>query len=134
MAVLIFFVVCPFILNLKNRGQNVHLANFSFSEIAQIDHGIRLTPTLVGVTSIPKHVHPYFPELYLSEWFKVNQHQEFVIVCFQKTGTDPLTENYHILANYLSLDGILLIDGGVDSLMRGDEAEKGTLIEDATSL
>jgi hypothetical protein len=26
------------------------------------------------------------------------------------------------------------VDGGVDSLMRGDEAEKGTVIEDATSL
>jgi hypothetical protein len=32
------------------------------------------------------------------------------------------------------LDGILLVDGGVDSLVRGDEAELGTAIEDLTSL
>jgi hypothetical protein len=34
----------------------------------------------------------------------------------------------------LGIDGILLIDGGVDSLVRGDEAELGTAIEDLTSL
>ena len=45
-----------------------------------------------------------------------------------------MTENYRILANHLSLDGILLVDGGVDSLVRGDEAELGTAIEDLTSL
>lgn len=79
-------------------------------------------------------MYPYFPEFYLSEWFKVNQSQEVVVWCFQKTGAFPLTENYHALAGQLSLDGILLVDGGVDSLMRGDEAEKGTVVEDATSL
>jgi hypothetical protein len=34
---------------------------------------------------------------------------------------------------HLQIDGILLIDGGVDSLVKGDEAEKGTLLEDAVS-
>ena len=49
------------------------------------------------------------------------------------TGAEPLSENYQIPVNYLNLDGILEIDGGVDSLMRGDEEEKGTVIEDTTS-
>lgn len=131
-----FDVFCglPIYYELKKRGQNVHLANFSFADIENVRHGTRLTPTLVGVTFDPKQMYPYFPEFYLSEWFKVNQNQEVVVWCFQKTGAFPLTENYHALAEHLSLDGILLVDGGVDSLMRGDEAEKGTVVEDATSL
>jgi hypothetical protein len=39
-----------------------------------------------------------------------------------------------VLVEHLGIDGILLIDGGVDSLVRGDEAGTGTLIEDACSL
>ncbi len=45
-----------------------------------------------------------------------------------------MLENYRLLVEHLSVDGILLIDGGVDSLLRGDEEQTGTLIEDATSL
>jgi hypothetical protein len=43
-------------------------------------------------------------------------------------------DNYRLLVDYLGIDGILLIDGGIDSLVRGDEAGTGTLIEDACSL
>ncbi len=132
-----FDIFCglPIYHELKKRGQNVHLANFSFADLENIQHGgIRLTPTLVGITFDPRSLYPYFPEFYLAEWFKLTQAQDVVIWCFQKTGADPLTENYRALAEYLSIDGILLVDGGVDSLVRGDEAEKGTVVEDATSL
>lgn len=131
-----FDVFCglPIYFELKKRGQNVHLANFSFSDIENARHGIRLTPTLAGITFDPQSIYPYFPEFYLAEWLKINRKEDTAIWCFQKTGASPLTENYRILAEHLSLDGILLVDGGVDSLMRGDEAEKGTVIEDATSL
>ena len=131
-----FDIFCglPIYFELKKCGQNVHLANFSFSDIENARHGIRLSSTLVGITFDSQNIYPYFPEVYLAEWFKINQKEDATIWCFQKTGASPLTENYKILAKHLSLDGILLVDGGVDSLMRGDEAEKGTIIEDATSL
>ena len=35
---------------------------------------------------------------------------------------------------HLGVDGILLIDVGVDSLLRGDEVEVGTILEDTVSL
>jgi hypothetical protein len=131
-----FDIFCglPIYFELKKRGVNVHLANFSFSDIENMRHGIRLSHTLVGVTFDAQNIYPYFPEFYLAEWLKINQKEDIPIWCFQKTGALPLTENYKILAEHLSLDGVLLIDGGVDSLVRGDEAEKGTVIEDATSL
>lgn len=42
--------------------------------------------------------------------------------------------DYRLLVQHLSIDGVLLVDGGVDSLMRGDEATLGTVIDDAVTL
>ncbi len=42
------FCGLPIYFELRARGQNVHLANYSFSEIATLKSGHRLTPTLVG--------------------------------------------------------------------------------------
>lgn len=131
-----FDVFCglPIYFELKNHGIHAHLANFSFSDIESVDFGIRLSKTLVGITSKADRIFPYFPELHLVNWFKEKRNEEITIWCFHKTGAAPLTENYRILAQHLSLDGFLLIDGGVDSLVRGDEAELGTAVEDLTSL
>jgi hypothetical protein len=46
----------------------------------------------------------------------------------------PLRANYQRLIEQLEIDTILLIDGGVDSLARGDEAQPGTFIEDTVSM
>ena len=131
-----FDVFCglPICFELKKHGINAHLANFSFSDIESVDFGIRLTKTLIGVTPKAERVFPYFPELHLVNWFKEKRNEEVIIWSFHKTGAAPLTENYKILAEHLSLDGILVVDGGVDSLVRGDEAELGTAVEDLTSL
>ena len=131
-----FDIFCglPIYLELKKHGVNAHLANFSFSDIESVDFGIRLSKTLVGITPEAERVFPYFPEFHLVNWFKEKQNEQPTIWCFHKTGAAPLTENYEILAEHLSLDGILLVDGGVDSLVHGDEAELGTAIEDLTSL
>jgi hypothetical protein len=131
-----FDIFCglPIYFELKKHGFHAHLANFSFSDIENVDFGIRLTKTLVGITPKPERVFPYFPEFHLVNWFKEKRNEEITIWCFHKTGAAPLTENYKILAKHLSLDGILLVDGGVDSLVRGNEAELGIAIEDLTSL
>jgi hypothetical protein len=131
-----FDIFCglPIYFELKKHGINAYLANFSFSDIENVDFGIRLTKTLVGITSQPNKVFPYFPEFHLVNWFKETRNEEITIWCFHKTGAAPLTENYKVLCEHLGIDGILLIDGGVDSLVRGDEAEMGTAIEDLTSL
>jgi hypothetical protein len=46
----------------------------------------------------------------------------------------PLREAYQYLADHLSLDAIVLVDGGTDILMRGDESGLGTPEEDMASL
>jgi hypothetical protein len=41
---------------------------------------------------------------------------------------------YQTLVQHLQLDAIILVDGGVDSLMFGDEQGAGTFVEDTVSL
>lgn len=131
-----FDIFCglPIYFELQQLGYQVHLANFSFSDILNCHAAHRLTATLVGITAEDDGFVLYFPELYLARWFQETRDEQVTIWCFHKTGVRPLLENYEILIEQLSLDGILLIDGGIDSLIRGDEPATGTLIEDATSL
>ncbi len=128
------FCGLPIYFELRKRGQTVHLANFSFSDITSFSGGTRLTPTLVGVDANYDRMVIYFPELYLAKWFQEKQDDPVTIWSFQKTGTAPLLKDYRVLVDHLDIDGILLIDGGVDSLVRGDEEETASLIEDSTSL
>ena len=131
-----FDIYCglPIYFELRSLGKTVHLANYSFSLLTGLKDGLTLSEGLLGVNADQETWLPYFPELYLSQWFREKRGEETTIWCFQKTGVRPLLDSYTALVEHLSIDGILLIDGGVDSLMRGDEAESGTLIEDSISL
>lgn len=124
----------PLFFELEKLGYDVHLANFSFSDIAELYEGEQLSDTLVGVSVDVENIDDYFPEYYLSEWF-YNQRNDFVSIwCFQKTGARPLVKNYKLLIEHLGIDCIILVDGGVDSLMRGDEKDAGTILEDTLSI
>ena len=57
----------PLFFELERLGINIHLANFSFSDIAGLNDGEQLTDTLVGVTGDIEGVFDYFPEFYLSQ-------------------------------------------------------------------
>lgn len=134
-----FDVFCglPIYFDLTARGKTVHLANYSFSKISTLERGgtVRLTDTLYGVRAhCNKKYRVYFPELFLSQWFENKHQQDVTIWCFEKTGARPLIKNYRALVEHLGIDGILVIDGGVDSLMRGDEMGVGTIVHDFLSL
>jgi hypothetical protein len=136
-----FDIFCglPIYFELRRLGLKVHLANLTFSNIvfsksAKIERTIPLTETLVGITYETEELPVYFPELYLVQWLKKEFDETVTLWCFKKTGVLPLLASYNQLIEHLSIDGILMIDGGVDSLARGDEAEMGTVTEDAVSI
>ncbi len=131
-----FDVFCglPIYFELVGRGQRVHLANYSFSEPSKLKNVPRLTDTLIKVNADIEGSFTYFPELYLSQWFRETRGEDVTIWSFEKTGVRPLIENYEVLVEHLGIDGIILVDGGVDGLMRGDEPYVGTMIEDTISL
>jgi hypothetical protein len=128
------FCGLPLYFHLRDRGYQVHLANYSFSDIQSFTDGIRLTDTLVGVTADYQRLVVYFPELYLAQWFRTTRQEDIPIWAFHKTGVQPLRTNYQRLIEHLQVDTILLIDGGIDSLARGSEAEPGTFVEDTVSM
>jgi hypothetical protein len=132
-----FDVFCglPIYFELARRGKRVHLANLSFSQIVHLKDCERLGESVAAVTARSRTFHPYFPELHLVRWFAEKRGDASATVwCINAAGVVPVREAYEALVAHLGIDGVLLIDGGVDSLMRGDEAELGTVLEDMYSL
>ena len=124
----------PLYFGLKNAGKAVYLANLSFSNLPyQGPMDTRLSPALCRVTANTPPDDIYFPELWLARWFR-EQGIETPIYCFERTGVKPLLASYRALAAHLSLDTVVLVDGGTDSLMRGDESGLGTPQEDIASI
>lgn len=126
------FCGLPLFFGLTNLGKNVHLANLSFATLP--DGMDRISESLVKVTFSSPSPSTYFPELHLSRWFKERQGENVPIYCFERTGLVPLVGAYRHLADLLAIDTVILIDGGTDSLLRGDEEGLGTPEEDAISI
>lgn len=126
------FCSLPLYFGLRHAGRQVHLASLSFSNL----HGSsarELAPGMARVTADVWGVSGYFPELYLSKWF-AERGESIPIYCFSRMGVQPLHASYQALVDALQVDAVVLIDGGTDSLMRGDEAGLGTPQEDVTSI
>ena len=116
---------------LWRRGQTVHLANLSFTNLSECD-ARRLTPALSVIT--PKTIGPaYFPESALSRFLSA-EGLPATVYAFSRVGVRQLLVAYQTLAEQLRLDAIVLVDGGTDILMFGDEQGLGTPVEDMTSL
>jgi hypothetical protein len=131
-----FDVFCglPLYFALRNAGKDVFLANLSFTRLEDTT-GRVLAPALYEVDADsqgPGYIN-YFPEGYLCQWFR-QEGEEVSLYCFERTGAVPIREGYLTLLDRLDVDTLLLVDGGTDSLMRGDEEGLGTPHEDVASL
>lgn len=122
----------PLMLALESLGKQVHLANYSFARLDALE-GRRLAPDLVEVTADSGPA-SYLPERELARWFRAKHGREVSVHAFAGVGVAPLTDAYRALVHDLAVDAVVLVDGGTDSLMRGDEAGLGTPAEDAASL
>lgn len=123
----------PLYFNLRAAGKTVHLANLSFSNLPPDSAGRHLTPELVEVTADSQGSPTFFPEKFLSQWFR-DRGKEVPIYCFHRVGPKPIAAAYRVLVDHLKVDTIVLVDGGTDSLMRGDEEGLGTPVEDMSSI
>jgi hypothetical protein len=126
------FAAVPLLTALRARGQKVSLANLSFTNLAEV-HARRLTPHLLEVTAETVGPQLYFPELMLAQWL-ASHGPPTSVFAFGKTGVKPLREAWAALHQELGFDALVLVDGGTDILMRGDEAGLGTPTEDLSSV
>ena len=126
------FAGLPLFFALRAQGKDAFLANLSFSYLGGT--GCEwLAPGLARVDARTEGEPQYFPERYLCAWLET-QGASTSVYCFEKRGVIPVRAAYALLVERLHLDAIVLIDGGTDILMRGDEAGLGTPAEDMVSL
>ena len=126
------FSALPIYFWLKRAGKSVHLANLSFSNLGFCD-GQRPVPSLVRVLPNTGGSANYFPEVYLSQFLSARD-VETPVYAIERGGVKPVLAAYEWLIQTLQPDTLILVDGGTDSLMRGDETGLGTPQEDMASL
>ncbi|WP_330336285.1 DUF1152 domain-containing protein [Streptomyces sp. NBC_00557] len=124
----------PLALALRSAGSEVHLANLSFSDLYGLGADHWVAPDVAAVRPDTPQRGDYFPERSLAQWLRA-QGLPDTVYAFPLTGVEPLRAAYRELAGHLGgLDAVVLVDGGTDILMRGDEHGLGTPEEDMASL
>jgi len=144
------FSALPLYFALKNEKKNVFLSNLTFTSGGLLMNcktkrfGLKEDPVCFEIfsdTPLQKQdartsveFNSYFPEQQLSQWFKVVEKERVPVYTFVRSGVKQQTAAYQQLAECLKLDTIVLVDGGTDSLMFGDEQALGTPGEDMLSI
>ncbi|WP_218025100.1 DUF1152 domain-containing protein [Nocardia jejuensis] len=123
----------PLAVALEGLGKKVHLANLSFSDLRRTPIDDWLAPGVAAIGPETVGNDDYFPERTLARWL-ASTDREPTVYAFPKSGVRPLRSAYRALVDHLNVDALVLIDGGTDILLRGDEAGLGTPQEDMTSL
>jgi hypothetical protein len=122
----------PLALALMNAGKTVFLGNLTFTYLGGTNtpwlapHLGLVDPEVVGEEA-------YFPERTLSRWLR-SRNLPWTVYALEKVGVRPMRAAYETLVERLKIEAIVLVDGGTDILMFGDEAGLGTPQEDMTSL
>ncbi|MBN9416308.1 MAG: DUF1152 domain-containing protein [Candidatus Eremiobacteraeota bacterium] len=117
---------------LRAQGKQVWLASLSFSELSKA-RGRKRGTYILEVDADSGGDEDYFPERYLSEWFWLGG-ESVPVYCYKAAGPMVMLEIYQQMVRDFQLDGLILVDGGTDILMRGDEPALGTPLEDMCSL
>lgn len=129
----------PLYFALKSQGKKVYLANLSFTDLSRLANEAGCCDMCYKVgaeTNVPaSSPKVYFPELFLSRWFKKKFGEDVPIYAFIRSiGVHQLSKAYKRIVADHSVDAVVLCDGGTDSLMFGRELQMGTPIEDQTSI
>lgn len=124
----------PLALALRAAGKEVHLASLSFSELYGLDLDVWVDHDVAAIRPDTTIRGDYFPERALARWLALQELPD-TVYAFPRTGVQPLRDAYRALLEHLGgVDAIVLVDGGTDILMRGDEHGLGTPEEDMASL
>ncbi len=122
----------PIYERLRSLGKRVFLANLSFVSLGG-SNAKPLTRALYAVGPTTTGHELYFPERTLAQ-FLSRRGESVTVYAFEKLGVAPIRDGYTHLVQSLGLDAIVLVDGGTDILLRGDEVGLGTPAEDMASL
>ncbi|WP_170229316.1 DUF1152 domain-containing protein [Polyangium fumosum] len=128
---------------LERLGKRVILGSYSFGQPERIDDAAVVYTAETGavVKQVLAHSSPppdYGPEVHLASFLDQERPKSaphFVYAYYARSFTVPaLRAFYAELVQRHEVDAVILVDGGSDSLMRGDEEGLGDPIEDAVSV
>lgn len=128
------FGALPIVYALRAQGKHVELASLSFSYMGGSDAQALMPGHVYKVNAETQGNEGYFPERDYCRFSRDRWGDEETIYCIERLGLTQLRQAYNTLEALLEVDTLILIDGGTDSLMRGDEAGLGTPAEDIMSL
>ncbi|MFB6815104.1 DUF1152 domain-containing protein [Streptomyces sp. NPDC056347] len=123
----------PLALSLLHQGKHVQLANLSFSALEGLPADAWLAPDVAVITPETSPHQAYFPERTLAQWLELHRYP-CTVHAFSRVGVQPLRAAYRALIERYDIDAVVLVDGGTDILMRGNESGLGTPEEDLTSV
>ena len=125
----------PYVAALNARGITWDLASLSFCYLNGLDGAAQdpRVPNLYEVRGDAAVANKYCPEAWLAKHLEAIG-QPRPIYCFDKTGVAPLRAAYAAVLARTGADTVILIDGGIDAILRGDELSLGTPSEDLASL
>lgn len=132
-----FDVYCalPVALNLRERGHEVHLASYSFTNLAAVRGAATEMAHLSCITAQSTlESGDYFPEGHLCQWWQERFSERQCVWCYSRIGVRPLAEIFRYLQASLKLDAVIVVDGGVDGLFIGNEFDLATPSMDAISI
>src|SRR6185503_19666980 len=106
-----------------DAGVEVDLANLSFSILADLPGAIQQpgVPNLYEVPASAATTRAYCPEAWLARWLEERLGRRQSVWAFEKSGVRPLRAAYRSLVERLGSDCVVLIEGGMSALLRGDE-------------
>ncbi|MGY0019191.1 DUF1152 domain-containing protein [Streptomyces sp. cg35] len=123
----------PIALSLLHEGKEVQLANLTFSAVEGLPSDAWTAPDVARVTPDSAPHQTYFPERTLAQWLRLHGYPD-TVHALARVGVQPLRAAYKSLIEQYDIDAVVLVDGGTDILMRGDESGLGTPEEDLTSV
>lgn len=123
----------PIALALAGCGKSVAMASLSFSDLTELSDEDWLSPGVARVEPAAVGPSGYFPERSLVRWLRSEGHA-WPVYAIARAGVEPVARAYQRLAEEFEPDALILVDGGSDILLRGDESGLGTPEEDAVSL
>ena len=126
----------PLVHALRGSGVEVELASLSFCYLNGLDGAAQdpAVPNLYAVTGACATEGAYYPRAWRARWLDATHGGAHTVWCFDKAGVRPLARAYRALATRHGLDAIVLIDGGIDAVLCGDETSLGTPSEDLAAL
>lgn len=130
------FGAVPILVELMDAGREVHLANLSFACLSDLPGAIQQpdASSLYEVPASAATTAAYCPEAWLARWLEERLGRRQPVWAFEKSGVRPLRAAYRRLVHELEIDCVLLVDGGTNALLRGDEPSLGTSTDAAISL